>query len=160
VKKRAAALAAVLLAAAALVLAPAILLFPFRAQSPGSVALAYELRRANPVLTFVLLAVAAPLVVSIWRASRLKRARIPAVIALAVTCGFAYLARQNHFEWMFRPLERPRLVEASAAKGLDPCDMVLVVQIGDEARAYPVRFLALHHVVNDVVAGEPIVATY
>jgi hypothetical protein len=34
------------------------------------------------------------------------------------------------------------------------------VAAGVEARAYPVRALAYHHVVNDIVAGEPIVATY
>ena len=28
------------------------------------------------------------------------------------------------------------------------------------AVAYPIRQLAYHHVVNDIVAGEPIAATY
>ena len=39
-------------------------------------------------------------------------------------------------------------------------DLVLGVQIGDQARAYPVRAMGYHHLVNDLIAGEPIVATY
>jgi hypothetical protein len=36
----------------------------------------------------------------------------------------------------------------------------MAVNIKGQAVAYPVLQLAYHHVVNDVVAGEPIVATY
>jgi hypothetical protein len=34
------------------------------------------------------------------------------------------------------------------------------VKLGGESRAYPVRMMAYHHIVNDVVGGVPIVATY
>jgi hypothetical protein len=30
----------------------------------------------------------------------------------------------------------------------------------NEARAYPVRSLSYHHIVNDVIGGVPIAATY
>jgi hypothetical protein len=159
-RKRPLALAAVLATSAALVLVPAILLWPFRAQSPERVATAYLLRRVNPVLTLVLLAIGAMFVVSLWRAKASRRVRAGTIAALALLAGLAFLSRQNHFEWMFRPLPQPRFVEAFRAEHVDPCDMVLVVEIGGEARAYPVRVMALHHVVNDVVAGEPIAATY
>ena len=43
---------------------------------------------------------------------------------------------------------------------LAPEDLVLGVRVGEEAHAFPVRAIAYHHVVNDVVAGTPIVATY
>jgi hypothetical protein len=38
--------------------------------------------------------------------------------------------------------------------------MVMAVRLGGESRAYPVRAMAYHHVLNDVVAHEPVVATY
>jgi hypothetical protein len=61
---------------------------------------------------------------------------------------------------MFHPLPRPEFVAAGTADEVAADDLVLGVASGGEARAYPVRALAYHHVVNDVVAGEPIVATY
>ena len=39
-------------------------------------------------------------------------------------------------------------------------DIVMAVNIKGAAVAYPILQLAYHHIVNDVVAGEPIVATY
>ncbi len=38
--------------------------------------------------------------------------------------------------------------------------MVMAVHLGGEARAYPIRIVSYHHIVNDVVGGLPIVATY
>jgi len=43
---------------------------------------------------------------------------------------------------------------------LDDDEKVIVVKIGDAARAYPIRSISYHHVVNDVVGQEAIVATY
>ena len=37
---------------------------------------------------------------------------------------------------------------------------MIAVKIGGEARAYPIRSMSYHHVVNDVVGGAAIVATY
>lgn len=39
-------------------------------------------------------------------------------------------------------------------------DLVIGVEIGGEARAYPTRILAWHQVVNDTLAGRPILVTY
>jgi hypothetical protein len=38
--------------------------------------------------------------------------------------------------------------------------MVLAVKLDGMARAYPIRSMGYHHVINDVVGQEPIVATY
>jgi hypothetical protein len=38
--------------------------------------------------------------------------------------------------------------------------MVLAIRYGDDARAYPVREMAYHHIVNDVVEGVPVAVTY
>ncbi|MGH0028436.1 MAG: DUF3179 domain-containing (seleno)protein [Myxococcota bacterium] len=37
---------------------------------------------------------------------------------------------------------------------------VLGVEVGDKARAYPIRFLEYHQVVNDEIGSVPVVATY
>lgn len=39
-------------------------------------------------------------------------------------------------------------------------DRVVGVEVGGEARAYPVRFMRWHEVVNDVVGGVPVLVTY
>jgi hypothetical protein len=38
--------------------------------------------------------------------------------------------------------------------------MVIAVRFGTDTRAYPIREMAYHHVVNDVVDGVPIAVTY
>jgi hypothetical protein len=38
--------------------------------------------------------------------------------------------------------------------------MVLALIFNDDARAYPVREMAYHHIVNDVVGGVPVAVTY
>ena len=38
--------------------------------------------------------------------------------------------------------------------------MVIAVKVNGSARAYPIRSMSYHHIYNDVVLGEPIVATY
>jgi hypothetical protein len=60
----------------------------------------------------------------------------------------------------FYPLDDPRVVAARKATYLDAEDIVLGIEVNGEARAYPVRFIAFHHVVNDVVGGRPVALTY
>jgi hypothetical protein len=61
----------------------------------------------------------------------------------------------------FPALIEPRFISgAEASRWLDPTAPVLVVQIGDEIKVYPVSLLTRHEVVNDVVGGRPIFAAY
>jgi hypothetical protein len=46
------------------------------------------------------------------------------------------------------------------AYGGDPDDEVVVVELGDDTRAYPLRYLNYHEIVNDVVAGRSIAVTW
>jgi Protein of unknown function (DUF3179) len=71
-----------------------------------------------------------------------------------------WFARQNHFEWMFNPLAKPLYAKALDAPFTNEDDIVLAVERNGEAVAYPVRFMAYHHLVQDTVGGTPIVATY
>jgi hypothetical protein len=71
----------------------------------------------------------------------------------------AFLARVNIYELMFHPLIHPSFTAARDVK-LDGAEKVIAVRIGGEARAYPIRGMSYHHVVNDVLGGIAIVATY
>ena len=139
---------------------PIVLIRPFGAQTPGGIALAYAMRGRAAPLTLATLILAIPAVLILWPRLASRRGRVIAGVAVVALIGAAFLSRQNHFEWMFRPLPEPGFVAAGEAKDVAEDDLVLGVAIGDEARAYPVRALAYHHVVNDLIAGEPIVATY
>ena len=143
-----------------LVFIPACLIRPFVAQSPRGVTMAYALRSISPEATLVLALLGGGLVLSLWRNCRSIPRRAALVLAAILLLGSAVVSRQNHFEWMFRPLQSAEFVEIVQATHIDDSDMVLGVRLGQESRAYPVRILAYHHLVNDVVAGEPIVVTY
>ena len=60
----------------------------------------------------------------------------------------------------FVPLDDPEVVAARKATYLDADDVVLGIEVNGKARAYPVRFIAFHHVVNDVVGGRPVAVTF
>ena len=156
----AATLAGLTLVSLAWVAIPVVLIRPFGPQTARGIALSYDLRARSAPLTLALLVAGCVLAVVLRK--RLASWVGLSLVALAVVVlgGCAWLARQNHFEWMFHPLRRPEFVAADKADGVAADDLVLGVASGSEARAYPVRALAYHHVVNDVVAGEPIVATY
>lgn len=48
----------------------------------------------------------------------------------------------------------------SAGQWLEPDDVVLTVEHGGEAKAYPIRILNWHEIANDTIGGVPIAATY
>jgi Protein of unknown function (DUF3179) len=54
----------------------------------------------------------------------------------------------------------PLLVQAAAVRAVNDSDQVLGVTIGGESRAYPIAFLSWHEIVNDIVGGVPIAATW
>jgi hypothetical protein len=55
----------------------------------------------------------------------------------------------------------PEMMAASAEDGLDPREPVMVLELdGQKARAYPVRYLMWHEIVNDVAGDVPIAVTF
>jgi hypothetical protein len=54
----------------------------------------------------------------------------------------------------------PKFVAAKEAAYLDPRDRVIGVVVGDVAKAYPLRILRWHEVINDITAGHPVAITY
>jgi Protein of unknown function (DUF3179) len=58
-------------------------------------------------------------------------------------------------------IDRPRFVSVEEAdEYLAPREPVAVVELGREARAYPIQILTWHEIVNDEIAGEPVAVTY
>ena len=148
-----------LVVALAVVAIPMYLIQPFSAQSPGAEALSFALRRWSPLVTLLAAGAALWLAVRLWRDARIAGRALAGFLVVA-TAALAWLSRQNHFEWMFAPLPEAGFIRAGSATEVAPTDMVLAVQQGADAVAYPIRQLAYHHVVEDVVGGVPIVATY
>ncbi|MCL6509115.1 MAG: DUF3179 domain-containing protein [Anaerolineae bacterium] len=58
-------------------------------------------------------------------------------------------------------IDAPRFVGVNEADGwLHNLDPVVFVQVGADARAYPVQILTWHEIVNDVVGSVPLAVTY
>ena len=57
-------------------------------------------------------------------------------------------------------LNAPAMVSADAGSYLADDDRIVGISIQGDVRAYPIKILAWHEVVNDVVGGVPIVVTY
>ncbi len=156
----AAALLAVVAAAVALVWIPSWTMRPFLSQSVAAMSRAYALRRLAPAATLAALGAGAVLAWRLWRSSRWA-GRSLAAAALLPLAAAVWSSHQNLFEWLFPPLRHPGYAPAAAAASfVEPGDMVLAVQVQGEAAAYPVRQIAFHHVVEDVVGGTPLAVTY
>jgi len=57
-------------------------------------------------------------------------------------------------------IDSPAFVPAAEARNLAPHEPVISVAIGDEARAYPLRIMVWHEIVNDTVGGVPVAVTW
>jgi hypothetical protein len=85
-------------------------------------------------------------------------------LLLLPAMGIALLATAvswvNPYEQvMFHGFGEPRYLSLQQAK-VDPKDMVIAVTLGGESRAYPIREMGYHHIVNDRLHQLPIVVTY
>lgn len=138
---------------------PLYVIQPFRRQGPRELALALEVVQIQPLIEILCAAAALVALVLYWPRQTRRWCRILAAAGALLACGFAALSRVNVYELMFHPDSDPVFVAAQHAK-IDPDDKVLAVKIGASARAYPIRSIAYHHIINDTVGGVPIVATY
>lgn len=57
-------------------------------------------------------------------------------------------------------IDEPKFLRPGDVDFLGDTEPVLVVEIGGEARAYPVQILMWHEIVNDTISGIPIAVTY
>ncbi len=138
---------------------PMYVIRPFRHQGPRELALALQVIQIRPMVEILCVAAALIALLLYWPRTTSRRRRTFAAAGALLACMFAALSRVNVYELMFHPDSKPVFVSAQQAK-IDSDDMVLAVKIGTSARAYPIRTIAYHHIINDTVGGEPIVSTY
>jgi Protein of unknown function (DUF3179) len=148
-------------AAATVVLVPTVTIHPFRPQTTNGIELSYVFKRAAPLVTAVALGAALVSALLLWGRARRWWWRGVIVLLVAVTGLVTWFARQNHFEWMFNALPKAEYVGVSEARAfLVDAEVVMGVDVNGTRIAYPVRQLAYHHLVNEVVGGTPLVVTY
>jgi hypothetical protein len=131
---------------------------PFRPQGAQELDFALAVRHAGPWLAGLCAAVVLLLMIRLWKTAR-TWSRVVLAGLLAVAIAGAVLTNVNIFEKMFHPYDSPAFGSADEAK-VDSDDKVLAVRIGQEARAYPIRTMGYHHIVNDTLEGVPIAVTY
>jgi Protein of unknown function (DUF3179) len=136
----------------ALILAPPLAALPPIAQTPTLLAVAHAARTLAPVISAAL---AVALAVRLWRR---RTWRETALLAVALAC--AALSRANILEWMFPSARAAETVEIARFHDVRDEDMVIGVAIGGESRAYPVRYLAYHHMLNDQLGATALLPTY
>ena len=138
---------------------PPLVLLPSRSQGVRELAVALAVLRARPFIEILCVMVA--LLALVWyRRSDVSGPRCVLFTLAALLVGvFAGLSFINVYEMRFHPVGQPDFIASRDAK-LDSDEKVMGVRVHGAARAYPIRSMAYHHIVNDVIAGVPIVATY
>ncbi len=61
---------------------------------------------------------------------------------------------------MFTALTDPKTIPAAQLTQLGDDEEVLGLTLNGQSRAYPARFIAWHHIINDTLGGKPVVITY
>ena len=137
---------------------PMFVIRPFRPQGARELEIALAVRHAAPWLAGVCAVILFVLIIQTWKTMRLG-SRFAMVGLLLVATACAVFTHVNIFEKMFHPYGAPSFGSAATAK-VDRDDKVLAVTLGQDARAYPIRTMGYHHIVNDIVNGVPIAVTY
>lgn len=146
------------LASLALAGYPIYVIRPFREQTPASLNRAlWVVLHFKPILLLLALGISA-LAVLVWRHTGWV-ARLFLVPSIAIVLLAAASAWINPYEKMFHPFSEPRYLAVQQAS-VDAGDMVIAVTLGGESRAYPIREMGYHHIVNDRLHQLPIVVTY
>jgi len=138
---------------------PNYIIRPTRLQGPQELQAALFVLRYEHSAELLCAAVALVAVVFYWRSNPGCGSRTGAVAGTVIVLLCAALSRINVYEVMFHPAGAPSFQPVRETK-LDGGEKVLAVRTGVNSRAYPVRNIAYHHVVNDVAGGVPIAVTY
>ena len=149
----------ILIIGLAVVIMPIWIIQPFKPQTQRGLEWSYFFRRISPFITVVASLAILLTTIWLWRGTRWFLKMLLVLLLLPMFAA-TWMARQNHFEWIFRPHSSIVYTTAPDAKFVGDNDMVLAVKNNGEAVAYPVRLMAYHHLVQDVVGGTPLVATY
>jgi Protein of unknown function (DUF3179). len=149
----------ILIIGLAVVITPIWVIQPFKPQTQRGLEWSYLFRRISPFVTVIASLAVVLIAIWLWRGTRWFLKMLLVLLLLPMFAA-TWMARQNHFEWMFKPHASIAYTSAADAKSVGDNDMVLAVKNNGEAVAYPVRLMAYHHLVQDTVGGTPLVATY
>jgi hypothetical protein len=131
---------------------PIYVIRPFRHQGPTELQVALLVMRFRGIVELAAAGVAVTIAMGAWR-------RVGVVALAAMSILFAGLSRVNIYEKMFHPIMKINFGAAADSK-LDGDEKVIAIATGESARAYPIRSISYHHIVNDVLDGVPVAATY
>jgi hypothetical protein len=136
----------------ALILAPAIVALPPVNQTPAMLAAAHLAQTLAPIASVLLATLAA---IQLWRRRTWSTAAL-----LAVALGSVVLSRVNLLERVFAPAMHVETTAIGNFHDVRDTDMVIGVVIAEQSRAYPVRYLAYHHMLNDHLGSTALLPTY
>ncbi len=83
-----------------------------------------------------------------------------APVSNAAEAPSAQIISANLIKEKIIPIEHPKFIAANDAHFLQPQERLIGVVVNGVAKAYPMRIIDWHEVVNDVTAGKPIAVTY
>ena len=132
---------------------------PQRPQGARELHAALFVLRYQHLAEFLCAAFALGALLLLLRSNPGRRSRIRAISAAAVVFVCSALSLVNIYEVMFHPAGTPSFQPARETK-LDGDEKVLAVNTSANARAYPIRSISYHHIVNDVAGAVPIAVTY
>jgi hypothetical protein len=137
---------------------PMYVIRPFREQDPAPLERALWVSLHDKPILLIIAVVITVLALYLWRRTKLtsKLMLVPAMVIAVLAAVVSWI---NPYEHMFHPLGAPNYIAANQAD-INASDMVIAVTIGGESRAYPIREMGYHHVVNDRLHQLPIVVTY
>jgi hypothetical protein len=148
------------LATLAVALYPIYIIRPFREQKPSDLQRALWVQLHDRFFLAGLFILIAMLALLVWRRAGLTAKILLLFPAMAIALLAAGASWVNPYEqMMFHGIGEPHYVTIQEA-GIDAKDMVIVVTMGEDSRAYPIREMGYHHIVNDRLHQLPIVVTY
>ena len=86
--------------------------------------------------------------------------RILAVLLVLPAAALFFWSRQHFTEYFFAPATDVAFVSVGSYSDINDSDLVLGVQVEGEYRAYPVRYMAFHHMLNDTIGSVALLPTY
>jgi Protein of unknown function (DUF3179) len=148
------------LATLAVALYPIYVIRPFREQKPADLQRALWVQMHDRLFLAGIFLLITTLALLVWRRAGLTAKILLLAPAMAIALLAAGASWVNPYEqMMFHGMGVPHYVTIQEA-GIDAKDMVIVVTKGDDSRAYPIREMGYHHIVNDRLHQLPIVVTY
>jgi len=135
-----------------LIIAPPVAALPPVSQTPAMLAAARAAQIFAPVFSVAVAAMAAFVG---WH-----RRSWSTAILLAVALVCVALSRVNLLERVFAPARGTETAAITSFHDVRDTDMVIGVEIGGQSRAYPVRYLAYHHMLNDELGSTALLPTY